>query len=548
MTVLTGAITDLVISEIVNPLITADLDSYAVDIWPPHASLESSPKSGTLTRTLPVSANARSLTGAVTKSFFHDYYNRIHITPVVLNFGNVIEQASQSIYIWNAYLLSTGLINYITTDPLLSVSPSFTTLTALQELHAYVIAMPGGIDNLDDTITFNWGTSEASTISILGTRVAILPYQARTQWQEIHEWYTNVIKSYDGTEQRRKIRANPRLTLEVEYPVPPTDRQRAQNLTQGWVGHGWVVPLWADAAYGSALSAGAMSVTVTNSDTVLQYASECVLWQDHLTYELVKIASIVGTTVTFVEPTVNAYSRPIVLPVANAVANQGIVRNTDGYRSDIKASYRVSSKPEIPEVVPAQYKGEDIYYSEQILPNNGMIPDDMLTRIDEVTNRVANSKFYAPWVNTQQSRIYTVDNRTKAETLAFKKWLARRSGKFRPFWTPSFENDFTLTTTGYIINSFSCIDNGYTLYQTKRNHIAILKTDGTWIPCEILSYSSPVGGVFSLTLDTNLNFNADQIKQVCYLGLKRLDTDRIEIYFPGNSRSYASLRIVEIEP
>lgn len=548
MTALTGAITNLVISELDNPLITSDLSAYAEDWWPPYASKVTSASSGTLTRTFPVNANARSLTGAVTEQYFYDFYNRIHISPVVLNFGNIVEQSSQSIYIWNAYLASIGLINYLTTDPLLSVSPSFTTITALQELHAYIVVMPGGIDNLDDTITFNWGTLESSVVSVTGTRVAILPYQARTQWQEIYEWYTNVIKSYDGTEQRRKLRANPRLTLEVEYPIPADDRQRAQNLTHGWVANGWVVPLWADAVRGPALTAGAMSATVSMSDTILQYATECVIWDSHKSYELVKINSIVGSILTFVEPIVNSYTRPYFLPVADGVANQGIVRSTDGYKSEIKTSYRISSKPEVPEVTPAQYNGEDIYYDEQILPNNGMIPDDMLTRFDEVTNRVANSKFYTPWANTQQSRIYTVSNRTKAETLAFKKWLTRRAGKFRPFWSPTFEDDFTLTSTGLLINSFSVVDNGYTLYQKKRKHIAIQKTDGTWIPCEVLSYTSPTGGTFSMTVDVTLNFNANLIKKICYLGLKRLDTDRIEMYYPGNSVSYTSLRIVEIEP
>lgn len=547
MTALTGEIRSIGYGGVLNPAITSNLDSYGFNWWPPHETDFSKVGRNMLTYNLPVPANGRSVTGRVGGSFYGDYYNRIHLTPQSLDFGNILEAQSRQLYIWNAYLTTSAFTGYTTTDKLLSVTPLFAALFPLQEFLTAVIAQPGGVNNLDADITFGWTSRPDSLLHVYGTRVAILPYQPNAQWQETHEWITNVIKSYNGTEQRVKLRYYPRTTVEVSYQVPPADRQRAQNLVQGWVNAGWIVPLWTDAAVSGPVATGAMSFNVVNSDSLIQYATELVLWQRHDLYEVVRVGSIVGTTVNLINPVVNDYSRAVVVPVANGVTNTGIVRNTDGYASDLKASYRLAIKPEIDAVTPDQYQGEDIYFTEQIVPNSGKITEDMLTRFDEVTNRIANSKFYTPWLQTQHSRIYTIFNTSKQETLNFKRWLARRSGKFRPFWTPTFEPDFTLSQIGNITTALIVVDNGYSLYQRKRKHLAILKTDGTWVTREILSYGVPTGGLMNLNLDTALNFDASLVKMICFLGLKRLDTDRVEIFFPGGGNSYASLRIVEIE-
>jgi len=547
MPVLVGRINSLADYPVVNPNITADLNAYALDLWPPYGT--DFPKIGgsTLVQNQPVNSNPRSISGRIGNSFYGDYYNRIHLNPQEMDFGNILELQTRQLYVWNAYLESSALAGYSTTDPLLSITPTFSALLPLQEFLTNVVAEPGGVSNLDDYISFDWATRPDSLLHVFGTRVSILPYQPRTQWQEVYEWLTNVIKSQNGTEQRIKLRANPRLTIEALYPIPPEDRQRAQNLVQGWNGYGWFVGLWPEATPASAITAGSFTLVADNTDSVLQYCSDVLIWQSHTLYEVVNIQSIVGTTLTTTDPVVNNYTRPVLVPLASGNTNTGIVRNTNGYASDLKAAYRIANKPEVPEVVPIQYKGEDIYYDEQLVPNSGKITEDMLTRIDEVTNRIANSRFFSPWSQTQHSRIYTVYNRNTVETINFRKWLSRRSGKFRPFWTPTFEHDFTILNTGTVTTGLTCKANGYPLYQTKRKHIAVLKTDGTWIPVEILSYTNEIADAFTLTLDTNLNFDASLIKMVCFLGLKRLDTDRVEIFYPGNAHSYASLRIVEIE-
>lgn len=549
MAVLSGVIRPNGYGGIVNPSITTELNSYAWDYWPAYATDQLPTIRGAVVNNLPVTTVPRSLSGRIPEQFKADFYNRIHFTPEVMNFGNIIEQQSRQLYIWNAWLTPSVITGQTSTDGLIYIDVEPRTLQPLEELLSACVALPGGVNNLvDDQINLQLLGLPDAVLPVNGTRVAVLPYQPRTQWQEVHEWLTNVIMSYDGSEQRIKVRAYPKVSIDAEYPIPSTEIRRANNIVYGWVRGAWVVALWTDAVRASPVVSGASSLTLSETGTVLDVADEILIWERPDLYEIAQVSSLVSTTLTTVNPVANSYSRPIVLPVVSAVTNAGIVRNTDGFSSDVKTTYRVTKPLQIEGDVPDQYLGNDIYYDEQILPNNGKVSEDMLTRFDEVTNRIATSRYITPWANTKQSRIYTVYNTTKSETYNFKKWLSRRSGKFRPFWTPSFEADFILTSTGPLTDSFTFVENGYSLYANARAHVAVRLKNGDWLPREINSYTDNGDGTTTVTLTSSLAIDAADVDIVCYLGLKRLDTDRVEIYFPGNGKSFASLRIVEISP
>lgn len=549
MTALTGEIRAGGTGGAVNVLITSELNTYAQDYWPAYASEQLSSPRGTLTSNLPVSSLGETITGRVGNSYRLDYYDRVHFTPQVLNFGNILERQTRQVYVWNAWLTSSTVNGQLTTDSLVYLDPLPGELHALEEVLTYCIALPGGLDNLlDDSISLQFDERDDAVLPVFGTRVAVLPYQPKTQWQETHEWLTNVITSYNGSEQRVKLRTLPRITIDAEYPIPPSELQRANNIVYGWVRSTWAIPLWTDATLASPVVSGDSIIELQDTASLIELAEEVLIWESYTNYEVARVASIVGVELTTTNPLANNYSRPIVIPIATGVTNSGIVRNTNGFNSDIKSTYRVVHQPAVEGIIPDQYLGNDIYFDEQLVPNSGKVTEDMLTRFDEVTNRIANSRFISPWANTKQSRIYTVYNRTKSETYEFKKWLARRSGKFRSFWTPSFEPDFILTQTGSITDALVFKSNGYDLYASAREHIAVKLTNGNWLTRQVTSYQANTDNTTSIGLNASLDVDRDEIEMVCYLGLKRLDTDRVELYYPGNGQSFASLRIVEISP
>lgn len=548
MSTLTLALVNAIDGGLSNSHITSDLETYAVDYYPTHASDQSVNYFFHPVNNLPVSAAPKALTVKKPAGYYNDFYEHIHFSPDPFSFGDVVEVQSKSLNIWNAFLISKTLSSLDTGDSLLEMNPVPTVLAPLESYSTNLIASPGGTDNLDATMLFTWSGIPVRKLHVTGTRVAVFPYQARPQWQEVYEWVTDVIKSVNGTEQRTRLRQNPRITLNVEYPIPLDDKRRANNLAYGWLKGGWILPIWTDILEAGPVSRGATSLAVATAETSLLYADKLVVWESYRKYEAVNVVSNNGSTIVIEEGLTNTYANPIILAAAKVRPNTGIVRSTSGYSSVISSAFRVLGWPYPAESVPSQYKGEDVCLDLQFLAEAGTVTDNYLTRVDEVSNQVANSEFFFPWTDTQQARIYNVNNDNASETLAFKRWLARRAGKQRPFWSPTFEEDFRLQQSGNISTGLICQSDSYSTFASRRTHIAIQFKDGTWAFREIINHTTEADGLYNLSLDTPLNVDASTIRCISYFGLKRLDTDRVEIYYPGAGISYSSLRIVEIQP
>lgn len=531
----------------VNGAISTDLNNYDVaSMWPYGASL----MSGTL-RGLLVSGSqvqpANALSGSIQPSYFQDYYNRIHIVPKEINFGNINERKSTTINIFNAFFGTSTPSSVVIADNFLQLE-TFGALAALEEVTVTLTALPGAVSNLDLIIYINWIERIQSLFSVIGQRVLAFPYQP-SSWREEITWLTNVIKSYDGSEKRVKLLKNPKMMLSAEYPIPTIENQRANNLIYGWAKFVWLVPIWSQPIILDSLVVSGLVLSIPTTGTICNSLTELLIWESPTKFETVQIESDSGTSVTILTALENTYtSKVYIMATGKGIAKSGIERATDGYRNIIKFVYTMKDLPVIVETVPDQYLGNDVYTDIQLTPNSGLVPEEMLTRFDEVTNGIANSTFYTPWLNIQPSRIYTVQNDTIYQTFNFKKWLERRGGKFRAFWTPSFENDFTVVQTTIITTSILCRSNGFETYGTARSHIAILLTTGSWIFTNIISQSDNGNGTMSINFATSLSLQPSTIKMICHLGLKRLDTDRVEMYYTNGGRSSTSLRIVEIEP
>lgn len=531
----------------VNGAITTDLDTYDVSMmWPFGASLMSGTLGGLLVAGSQVQP-AIALNGSIQPTYFQDYYNRIHIVPKEVNFGNISERKSTTLSIFNAYFGTSTPSSVVIADSFLQLS-TFGALAPLEEITVTLTALVGAVNNLDLIIYINWIERVQSFFSVIGQRVLTFPYQP-SGWREEITWLTNVIKSYDGSEKRVKLLKNPKMMLSAEYPIPTIENQRANNLIYGWAKLVWLVPIWSQPIILDSLVVNGLVLSIPTTGTICNNLTELIIWESPTKFETVQVESDSGTDVTILTALENTYtSKVYVMATAKGIAKSGIERATDGYRNTVKIVYTMKDLPIIGGTVPDQYLGNDIYTDIQLTPNSGLVPEEMLTRFDEVTNGIANSTFYTPWLNIQPSRIYTVQNDTIEETLNFKKWLERRGGKFRAFWTPSFENDFTVVQTTTITTSVLCRSNSFETYGTARDHIAIWLTTGSWIFTNIISQSDNGNGTMSINLSSSLGIQPSTIKMICHLGLKRLDTDRVEMYYTNGGRSSTSLRIVEIEP
>lgn len=134
-----------------------------------------------------------------------------------------------------------------------------------------------------------------------------------------------------------------------------------------------------------------------------------------------------------------------------------------------------------------------------------------------------------------------------AEAWTVREFLHRRRGRSVAFWQPSFEADLRVTSTGTINATMRVRADDYIDYAEDRTHIAVETASG-WLPRAISNPIDLGGGEIQLTVSPSLGVAASTIKRVCYMGLKRLDTDRAEIAYMGGTVSQCAVNTVEIQP
>jgi hypothetical protein len=156
---------------------------------------------------------------------------------------------------------------------------------------------------------------------------------------------------------------------------------------------------------------------------------------------------------------------------------------------------------------------------------------------------------YAPWDNLRIGRSFELILEGLQEVWEMRQWLDRRAGKLTPFWMPTFENNLKVLNTGTVVDSLEVVNADYSVQSSARKTIVIKKTDGSYVFREIIdAIFNAISGNEDLTLDSSLNFDASEIDEVNFIGLKRLNSDQIEFDWLANNVVSVTLPIIELEP
>jgi hypothetical protein len=123
------------------------------------------------------------------------------------------------------------------------------------------------------------------------------------------EWKTDVIKSRDGSEQRIKLRENPRHLMEYDFVVMKDEYRALQVQLLRWQSELWIVPLWMHTQQTTApILLGGTRIYVGSTATYeYQVGSHLVLFSSSTLYEYLPVIGV-GVNYIDVSPTTKAWS------------------------------------------------------------------------------------------------------------------------------------------------------------------------------------------------------------------------------------------------
>lgn len=381
------------------------------------------------------------------------------------------------------------------------------------------------------------------TLGLLG----LTPIPSKAPYRESLAWLTDILPSYNGGEDRVRVRNKPRQRLTDEFYAQPDRSKDVFNTVYGGMARRWGVPVWSEAR-----EAGNVAETDTVINTDTRYADFrvgspvllfglCGAWEvrmvDAKTDSTLTLATGAGADIR------GAYAIPVRV---GRIVSSG-QKQTGGYGVDWRITYEMDDNVEFVPAAPAQYYGDDIYLTPS-LTNNGTFGEDVVTQLETFDYDVGLVNAFTPWLNNRTVRPYRVHTYTPEEAWALRMWLHRRAGRYRPFWQPTFENDVRIAQTGNVAGTVTILADGRNPWASNRRNLAFGLRNGTWLPRRVTADNITTTTTRTLTLDSPLNVPASDIVAISYLGFRRLDADTIELNWTGNGICEMSVPVLELSP
>jgi hypothetical protein len=483
--------------------------------------------------------------GAPGFDFGNDWYFRVHIIPTTIDLGNLVSAQNRTVSVWNAFLtaqpytqLQTAGFDGISLVQPAGINPP-TTLNELQFITYGLTIDLSGPPTIDASVTFTIA-GEDFRVPITGRRVILMPFAPN--WtsgvEETLTFRSTVTRSWDGTEQRRSLRAVPRRRLAYTALLTGLEVERLDNLLYGWQGRLFAVPLWAEPA--SLLADAAVGDSVLTANTASRTFAAgglLALWRDSGVNEVREITSIVGDTVTLRSPLTNAWpagSRAYPAMVSSLASEVQAQRLTE---SVVQTSLAFDGEPSTNIYPVAKGTAAGTYRSEELYLDYANWADgiEMLWASDRLTIDQGSGQFRtlqrSGFSTPTKSHNWTLRNH--GQVFQYRQWLQRREGRAQPFFCPTGFVDFTLAADANINdNAIDVQSNGYDLFSnaaSMRRDIAIQLKNGTTICRRITAANPNANGTTKLQLDSSVGvaFAVSDVKRISLLGFFRLASDAI---------------------
>lgn len=373
---------------------------------------------------------------------------------------------------------------------------------------------------------------------------AMLTLQPQAPAKESLAWKTDVMESMNGSEDRLQVRLSPRQQFQLSYPANAKETARAFNTIYGERGEQWIVPVWSQAQHLGSVAAGLTTLTAATTFE-FRASSLAILWQSTDRWQVVGV-DLVGSGNITLSSLTEAFDNAWLMPVRFAHMASNPQKKLNGYEAEWQITFDVDDNASLTVADPTQYLGDDIYFDVSLLSGDSLT-DDVVARIDKHDEELGVVTYIDPWLHNRVGRTHRVLAANAAEAWTMRQWLHRRAGKYKQFWQPSFEVDLRLLSTGTIVSNIIVSQDEYERFASTRTHLAI-QAGSAWYARAITGITKLDENRIQLTLDSALNIAASSVLRVCYLGLKRLDTDRVEISWIGGGVAQTEFRIVELSP
>lgn len=373
------------------------------------------------------------------------------------------------------------------------------------------------------------------------------PPDWQTPLLETLQWKTDVILSFDGSEQRIALQQTPLQYLDFTFLIEG-ESQRRELEAKLWANGAklWDVPIWTETVYTTRnIVAGSNLIPVDTVYHNFVVGNKVLLCACDGREELVEIAQVQSNSLILTQALGAAWeveSRVIPIHQGYLSTEQRITRfKGDTIYDAVRFEFEDHSfiSPEVP---------SSLYRDYPVMSQVSDWQQDLTLQYQRKMQLLAfeNGQYRDDETGQPsllQSHYWTLDSREKIQL--FKQFLYERRGRLAACWLPSFLKDLQLKNNIISGSKLFQIEHcGYVdLYQMKKNRrdIRIELDDGQVFYRRIVACEALDSAVEQLTLDVPIqsNISIDQVERISFMTFSRLASDHLEL-------SWSSSDIVQV--
>ena len=477
----------------------------------------------------------------IAKSFGTFFFDSIFLTPASTDAGVVVPGAEFSFELWHSSTDARALSG-VTESGAFGVVLSGIKSGTLYSFAStpYVVSLSQAVGVIDYQASFDFGTGSAYGFNLTGSMALVMP--ERIDWSTRPEmsiqYLTEVIESFDGTEQRTALCDTPRCSLSYMYSMTDEQQYRFDNKLATSSGS-MLAPLWPlQCQVSRAVSAGDASIALETINAHVG-ASDTLLISEGDESEVVSIESVSGGTVTLKYLAKKTFStNAVVLPVRIAYPSDesnstSLLRGFDQHSITYDLDETMALKP-------APVDDFERLNSRPVFPFRPDRSKDVTTQYNRLRETL-DPLIGARSIYDRARGIVKVLGQTftffsEAERQRFEDFAEIMNGAQGEFYIEgpgqAFElsEDIVVPTYKLKINS-----SGYSNFANSRSlatNIAIKLYNGTTIYRTILNATSNPDGTETITTKELTNsLKISDIETIVPLYLARFDSDEFRYIF-----------------
>jgi hypothetical protein len=493
-----------------------------------------------------------------------EWFEKCHVIPGSIALGNVLSIQVRTIELfnafrrpletitWTAFVNNTGGGITVTNLPLLPF-----VIEAFASFIVDVTISTSGPPSISGTLDFTLSAPTAATISvpITGNRITIFQYRPQTPIRETLAFKTDVIRLFDGTEQRIKLREAPRQAFDFKVR---TDDDRTRDSINAvlfdWQARVFGVPVWHESEpLDAPIAINDLVIQVDTTTSDYRVDSLVMVYDGNFNFLALEVESFTASSITVKTAFTQAFDTlsTLIMPIRTAYTKPSLQNTRFAIGpSDFSMTFDVLDNVDLSDIgAVTTHLGVGQTISKPVLDgfnfmSGNTIGEGIRRKTIELDHQTGPKITLSPWAKGKPTYQFATEAKSQLEVWNFRKLMHFLKGSQTAFYIPTGRRDFKpLADIGDSATGFQIPNIGWTDFVqsvTPRSDLIIIRTDGTQSLHLITGSTVGSPDIETITISPPISpaLPLAELDRMAVMTLSRIIDDKVTLEHrrPGESR------------